>query len=263
MSTASLVHRSLLDPREPDEAAACPIADAVNIPFAELPERMHELPPRGRLLRVAAPEPLAAQVVDWLTKTGRRAEVADDFRHEHSQSSNDIGRLWEPNAFLTQVLLQLSGGTALDLACGSGRDAVFMASRGWRVTAADVLPDALDRARDLARRCAAAVTPIRWVEADLESEQLAFDARFDLIVVVRYLHRPLISRLAGWLRTGGSIVCETFTALHRARHGKPARDAHVLAPGELPRLLAGVALRHYSEDWRGDAHTARAWVTRH
>jgi hypothetical protein len=56
------------------------------------------------------------------------------------------------------------------------------------------------------------------------------------------------------------VLCETFTATHRERYGKPARAAHVLAPGELPRLLARFEIRHHSEAWRGRAHTARAWA---
>jgi tellurite methyltransferase len=257
-----LVERDLLDPREADLAATRPIAGAVNIPFSELPRRTQELPPRSRVARVAGATALVHEVISWLESNGRRAEAAADFRYEPPGHSSDVGRLWQPNAFLSQVLPELDGGSALDLACGTGRDAVYMSSCGWDVTGVDVLPDALERAGVLARRCAAAIRPISWVQVDLEGRPVVWDRLFDLVTVIRYLHRPLFGLLSEWLRPGGSIVCETYTTLHRQRHGKPARDEHVLRPGELPRLLADFDIRHYSEDWRDDAHTARVWAVR-
>jgi len=260
--SARLVERDLLDPREADRAAAQPLVGAVNIPFSELPQRTQELPPRSRVVRVAGPPTLVRDVVAWLEGTGRRAETVDEFRYESPGHSSDVGRLWQPNAFLSQVLPELDGGSALDVACGTGRDAVFMSSRGWDVTGVDVLPDALERARDLAQRCAAAIRSIHWVQADLEGGRVEWDRPFDLVTVIRYLHRPLFGSLGEWLRPGGSVVYETYTTLHRQRHGKPARDSHILQPGELPRLLTGFEVRHYSEDWHNDAHTARVWAVR-
>jgi SAM-dependent methyltransferase len=257
-----LVQRTLLDPREAEAAARRPIVGAVNIPFSELLYRKQELPPRHRTVHVAGPAALAREVVTWLESNGRRGEAVDEFRYESRGHSSDVGRLWEPNAFLSQMLPELDGGSALDVACGTGRDAVFMASSGWDVTGVDVLPDALERARQLALRCAAVIRPIRWVQVDLEGTRVQWDRPFDLVTVIRYLHRPLFGLLGQWLRPGGSVVYETYTTLQRERHGKPARDSHVLQPGELPRLLANFQIRHYSEDWHNDAHTARVWAVR-
>jgi SAM-dependent methyltransferase len=225
-----------------------------------LPDRALELPPRNRAVRVAGPEELVRRVLDWFEKNDRRAAAADAVRYMRRADPSEIGRLWEPNAFLAEVLPQLDRGAALDVACGTGRDAVFVASCGWNVTAVDILPDALDRGRELARRCAAAIQPIRWVQADLEGGQVKLAQRFDLITMIRYLHRPLFPTLSEWLNPGGSVICATFTTLHRDRHGRPARDSHVLQLGELPRLLEGFEIRHHSEAWRGDAHTARVWA---
>ena len=71
-----------------------------------------------------------------------------------------------------------------------------------------------------------------------------------------------MQRLPGWLKPGGSVLCETFTALHRQRHGKPARDVHVLQPDELPAFFDSFEIRAYSEEWRGEHHTARLWAIR-
>jgi len=123
-----------------------------------------------------------------------------------------------------------------------------------------VSPEALEQARELERRYVRAARPIRWLAMDLECGSPAFDRRYDLICAFRYLHRPLLARVAEWLRPGGGLICETFTTVHRERHGRPAHDAHVLQPAELSELLRGFDVRHYSEGWHGWAHTARAWA---
>lgn len=262
MPRLSLVHCDLLDPRSAAQAAGEPIAGAVNIPLRELPGRTHELPSREVVIPVADPSPLAERTVSWLIGHGRRAVVQPDYHFAEPTRAPQVGRLWQPSGFLVEVLAELRPGAALDLACGTGREAVFLASRGWEVTGVDVLPDAIARGRDLAGRCAPAIQPIRWLEADLEREPPTFGAQFDLIVGFRYLHRPLLGRFADWLTDRGSVVYETFTTLHRARYGKPARQAHVLRPGELPGLLAGFEIRHFSEAWRGKSHTARVWAVK-
>lgn len=260
MPGSRLVRRRLLDPRQADQAAARPIAEAVNIPFSELPRRVHELPPRQQELGVVGPAPLVREVIAWLASVGRRGVAVEAAAPRGERVASEVGRLWEPNAFLCEVLPQLPGGAALELACGSGRDAVFMSSCGWDVTAVDALPDAISRAQELAARYAPALRPIRWVEMDLEARAPDFGRAFDLITAFRYLHRPLLSKLREWLRPGGSVVYETFTTVHRERYGRPSRAAHVLLPDELPQLLAGFEIRHQSEGWRGRAHTARVWA---
>ena len=245
------------------EATAAPIDGTVNIPLAELSTRTHELPPRDEVIPVVGSPELAAQTVAWLAGHGRRGVVQSEFRFARG-ACRQIGRLWRPNALLAEIAPQLQPGRALDLACGTGRDAVFLAACGWTVMAVDILDDALERGRALARQCAAAIVPIDWRDVDLEQGDptAQLDPPFDLIVGFRYLHRPLLARLADWLRTGGNVLYETFTTEHRARHGKPADDRHVLQPGELRTLLTGLTVRYYSEAWRGNVHTARIWATR-
>jgi tellurite methyltransferase len=262
MPRAPLVECRLLDPRPAAQARSQPIDDAVNIPVAELAQRTYELPAREDLILVAGPTPWADEAVAWLLGHGRRAAIEPDFQYRDNPPAVQIGRLWRPNPFLAEVLPRLTPSHALDLACGVGREAVFAAACGWRVVGVDVLPDALERARQLAERCAPAIEQIDWRKVDLERDPQPFETRFDLIFAFRYLHRPLLGRLAEWLNPGGSVIYETFTTLHRQRHRKPVGDEHVLRPAELPDLLAGLELRHYSEAWHGTAHTARAWAVR-
>jgi tellurite methyltransferase len=153
---------------------------------------------------------------------------------------------------------------ALDLGCGSGREAVYLAAQGWQVVAVDRLPEALQRGRDLQRRYAPDSPPIQWVCADLEKSDWQPDGAFDGILLFYFCARGLIRRACAWLKPGGALLVEAFTETHRAHFGKPAADRRVAYAGELPTLLPdGMRVVAYSEGWRANGrHTARLWAIR-
>lgn len=118
------------------------------------------------------------------------------------------------------------GGRVLDLACGQGRHARFLASRGHAVVACDRDPAAL--------AALAGVQGVETVCADLEdgSPWPFTGAGFDAIVVANYLHRPLFPAIAGALADGGVLIYETF-ALGNERYGKPSNPGFLLQRDEL------------------------------
>lgn len=139
-------------------------------------------------------------------------------------------RLWSPSSFLDRVLPTLPVGRALDLACGTGRAAVAMALLGHSVEAWDHDADSLERAEHFAARQG---VPLRTRCVDLEAPGLESpEPRFDLIVIVRYLHRPLFPWLESALAPGGHLLIETFRR-GQERFGHPRRDRFLLEPDEL------------------------------
>lgn len=121
------------------------------------------------------------------------------------------------------------GGAVLDVACGTGRHARFMAQLGFEV-------DAVDRDAAL---FAEAPPNVALLEADLEGGPWPYDGRrFDGIVVTNYLHRPLLAVLVDSLERGGLLVYETF-AVGNERFGKPSNPAFLLRPGELLEAVHG------------------------
>jgi SAM-dependent methyltransferase len=132
-------------------------------------------------------------------------------------------RRWAP--------LVAAGGRVLDVACGTGRHARWLAGLGCEVLAVD---------RDPAARAAlAGVARVEVVIADLEGAPWPFEpARFDAVVVANYLHRPLFPRLLEALREDGVLIYETFAAGNE-RYGRPSNPAFLLQPGELLDVVKG------------------------
>ena len=128
-----------------------------------------------------------------------RAEDWDERYTERQQWSS------EPNALVADLLAGLPPGEAVDLAAGEGRHALWLAARGWRVTAVDFSAVGLGRgqAQDGAGR-------VTWVAADVTA-WTAPPASLDLVLVA-YLHlaeddmRAVLTRAVGWLRPGGRLL---------------------------------------------------------
>jgi SAM-dependent methyltransferase len=108
----------------------------------------------------------------------------------------------QPNRFVVEELQGLPPGRALDLGSGEGRNAVWLAERGWQVTAVDFSPVALDKARRLAQ---AREVTVDWVLADLRGYRPEPGAYY--LVLVAYLHLPPLERVA--------VLAGAVGALHR------------------------------------------------
>jgi len=123
------------------------------------------------------------------------------------------------------------GGTALDVACGSGRHARYLAAHGYRVTA-------VDRDRAVLGELAG-FGGVDTVEADLEGATWPFEpGAFDGVVVTNYLHRPLFVALAASLAPRGVLIYETFM-VGNERYGKPSNPDFLLRPYELADAWRG------------------------
>lgn len=118
-----------------------------------------------------------------------------------------------------------AGGHVLDMACGSGRNARWLAANGWKVEAVDRDMAALGSLQGIAN--------LHTTMADLEDAPWPYDAlQFDGIVVCRYLHRPLLLQLTRSLKPGGILIYETFM-VGNERFGKPSNPEFLLKPDEL------------------------------
>lgn len=124
------------------------------------------------------------------------------------------------------------GAQVLDVACGRGRHAAWLAGLGHQVTG-------VDRDAQALAALPAAVTAIQAdIEADTEAGWPLGAQQFDAVIVTNYLWRPLWPHILGSARAGGVLLYETF-AQGNAAYGKPSRPDFLLAPGELLQVCAG------------------------
>ena len=148
-------------------------------------------------------------------------------------------------------------GRALDVAAGRGRIALWLASRGLRVLAADVSPVGLEQAREAAR---SAGHVLETVTVDLEREALP-QGPFDVITCFHYLQRDLFPALIERLVPGGCLGCEIATVGNLERHAHPSRR-FLLERGELAQLCAPLEIMHSVEGWFDDRCVARVIARR-
>ena len=136
---------------------------------------------------------------------------------------------------------------AIDLACGRGRNALFLARRGWHVDAVDISPIALDRLRTDAE---AEDLPVNCLERDLEPTSSALDVFAEhcyyLALSIRYTDLPLVGALPRVLAPGGHLIAEMHLITEKTVAG-PRSPRFRVAPGELRKAGSAFELLHYHE----------------
>ncbi len=148
-----------------------------------------------------------------------------------------------PSAFLVENIDLLPKGCALDVAMGRGRNAVYLAGRGFEVEGVDISAEALEAAKALARQSGVRLTArLKDLEKDVFIEKDAYD----LIICFNYLYRPLMPALKAALRTGGMLVYETYI-VDQAQFGRPRNPKHLLEHNELLNLFRDFRCLRYRE----------------
>ena len=184
-----------------------------------------------------------------------------DFRNMTSTKSADEKENWnrryrdgshsslQPDPFLVSAFdeyIQPSfskAGTALDIAGGVGRHAIWLARREWQVTLIDISEVGIEKARenahDLSHRIDFRIADLRKFAAGRE--------RFDLILVFFYLQRSIFPELVTSLRRGGLLVYKTYTLDQQRFSGGPSHPMHLLRPNELLKAFSNLQALYYKE----------------
>ena len=157
----------------------------------------------------------------------------------------DAGQLWsgKTNQALINVATDLVPSSALELGCGEGGDALWLAGHGWKVTGVDISPTAVRRATDAARDAGLSVDQVRFIAADLSTWQPNGD--YDLITAsflqspVDFPRTEVLRRAAGHVTPGGHLLVIAHAAFppwakgHDRHGGNPGRpDFRFLSPKE-------------------------------
>jgi tellurite methyltransferase len=152
-----------------------------------------------------------------------------------------------PTLLLTSHLHLLTGGTALDLACGRGQNSIWLAQHNYRVLAVDVSGVALAFGEAEAARQGVGER-IQWLQIDTETDSWSIPpAAFDLIAVFRFLDRRLFTAIQAGLRPGGLLFYETRHTGFLQRMPTATSD-FLLQPGELQTAFAGLTILYTAEN---------------
>lgn len=243
----------LLDVRTEQEFEERHIPGSLLVPLQDIEERLPEIPNSGMPIAV-------------ICEAGQRSASACKLLAEHgygplfnlagglvrwtgpvaSGSNGQVPRhRISPSSFLIKNFHHLPKGLALDVAMGDGRNAIYLATRGFDVDGVDAEPERVARARAAARKLGA---PIRAVVGNLEDGTyiIPLDA-YDVIVVFNYLHRPLFKDIKDGVVPGGVVVYQTYTEEQLTLPGGPRDPDHLLRPGELERVFANWEILNYRE----------------
>jgi tellurite methyltransferase len=172
---------------------------------------------------------------------------------ERFRTSDHTGR--EPDPFLASLdeyrSLLPESGRALEVACGGGRNAVWLAQRHWSVTGCDISLEGLRKARSLASERG---VKIDLICADLETAppfRTQALGLFDVILCFFYLERSLFPFLKEALKPGGLMVYKTYTVDQKRMSDRPMRNAFLLKPQELLHAFQEFRVLYYQEFVRG------------
>lgn len=176
--------------------------------------------------------------------------VEDQKRWDQKHAAGHGGE--EPASFLRRVLEEeawaIPRGLALDVAAGKGRNALYLARRGFAVEAVDISEVALNELRE---RSAREGLQVICRQVDLDRAELA-ERRYDLIANFDFLSRPLVPKLRRALKPGGFIVFQTYL-IDQREIGHPKNPAYLLRHNELLGLFAGFRVLFYREGKFADA----------
>jgi tellurite methyltransferase len=150
-----------------------------------------------------------------------------------------------PTPLLIKTAERLQPGKALDLACGTGRNALWLAEHGWNVTAVDGAPSAIEILR---RRASERGLDLDAHVADLEKREYRIEpSAWDLIAICYYLQRDLFEPAKRGVKPGGVLLA----IVHITEPGEEPTYKR-MKPGELENYFRGWEILHYSEGKPGD-----------
>ena len=150
---------------------------------------------------------------------------------------------FNPSSFLVENIHLLPKGCALDVAMGKGRNAIYLAQKGFKVEGVDISSENVDLANKAAKK--AGVNLLSHV-VDLERDNYIAKEVYDVIICFKYLQRSLIPHIKEGLRVGGIVIYETYT-VDQTQFGKPKNPDYLLKYNELLDMFHDFRCLRYRE----------------
>jgi rhodanese-related sulfurtransferase len=243
----------VLDVRTPTEFQQRHIPGSLLIPLQDLDSRLAELPQRGIPVAVVSEQGVRGVSACRLlaeygyTKLHNLDDGLDAWPGPLTSGATGNGeyrRGITPSSFLVEHFDLLPRGLALDLAMGEGRNAIYLATRGFDVDGVDADPQAVARARVAARKLGA---PIRAMVGSIEDGTYIVPIEsYHVITVFNYLHRPMFRDIKDGVIPGGVVIYQAFFD-GPGGAVTPVRSSAMLEPDELKQVFADWEVLRYRE----------------
>jgi tellurite methyltransferase len=164
---------------------------------------------------------------------------------KYKERLNDV-MVPEPNTRLKKLAPYLTGGTALDLACGLGGNSLFLSQLNYHVEAIDLSDVAVNYLQQLVAEQKLSIKPRLADLTDMNSLQLKKNS-FDLVVITYYLDRALFQLVKSLIKDNGYFFMETFYLFPNTVN-QGVSDQYKLQPGELFEVFRDWNILYYEEN---------------
>lgn len=191
----------------------------------------------------ASRDPISGSRFQHLTGVKTAQDSKTQWDEKYSRPTFVFGK--SPVKFLAENYQYIPyEGSVLDMGMGEGRNAVFLAQKGYKVTGVDISSVAVKKAYLLAQEFG---VKIKGVVASL-SEYKIPPHSFDAIICFYYVDRSLVEKIKSWLKPGGVLIYEAYTTREKIHHkGEPIDEGNYLREEELLRLFPGMRVLKYEE----------------
>eukprot|EP00744_Colponema_vietnamica_P004359 GILI01006524.1.p1 GENE.GILI01006524.1~~GILI01006524.1.p1 ORF type:complete len:278 (+),score=5.96 GILI01006524.1:664-1497(+) len=234
----------LVDIRASDEYAQGHLKGSLSFPAKELIYRSGELPPRTKCVTLIFNGDDSGSLdtandfftrARWTIRDTIQINSLDPTTFEQG-SQPPKQRFWEPSPFVMEMLIgPMRGhtGVAYDFGCGSGRDMAFLAGLGWCVTGLDNRAKLLYQCLEMHNRYGGTGC-VSTVQAHLTTTSPFRPRSADLVLMVRFLHRPLLASMLDMVAVGGYFLCSHFVdGVQHSSVGTPKSPDAYLGHDEL------------------------------
>ena len=272
MDLKALSLSPLIDLRSEELFRHAHIVNSTNIPVTQLEQRIHELPDKTQRLNIFGSQSDVEQADKILSAKAYNISIRQILEGDQLWRSIDIPhvvkgdtsrRLWKPAKVIQQFIDQYSDLCAdkkgLDLACGSGRDSVYMTNNGWSMTSVDYSQSALDRLQALAKLNQQQVD-VKKIDLERDPQQLdKLEGQYSAVIVIRYLHRDLFEQLRSLIAPKGFIIYQTFLT-GCEQFGSPRNPRFLLKPRELAERFSDFKIYKDEIEYLSDGRPTNCFI---
>jgi tellurite methyltransferase len=191
----------------------------------------------------SARDPISGSRFQHLTGVKTSQDSKTQWDEKYSRPTFIYGK--SPAEFLAENYQYIPyEGTVLDMGMGEGRNAVFLAQKGYKVTGIDISSVAVKKSYLLAQEFG---VKIKGVVASLSDYKIS-PGSFDAIVCFYYVDRSLVEKIKSWLKPGGILIYEAHTLREKSKKKRDAADDNeYLREQELLKLFSGMRVLKYEE----------------